>query len=151
MQKRIIEVAAIRLNELGADIKILRLTNVYGGMNFLKNKSVIANFINAKRKNEDLVINGNGEQIRDFIHVSDVCDAIYKCIEYDIKIPKPIDIGTGIGTSIYELAKMTKNKFVFDEYSKMVGVLKNIAEVKKAEEIIGFKTTRKIQDYMKEG
>lgn len=149
MQKRIIEVAATRLNELGADIKILRLTNVYGGINFLKNKSVVANFINAKRKNKDVIINGNGEQIRDFIHVRDVCNAIYKCIEYNTKIPKPMDIGTGIGTSIYELAKMTKNKFVFDKHSKMIGVLKNIAEIEEAEKIIGFKSTRKIQDYMK--
>lgn len=151
MQKRITEVEVERLNKIGADIKVLRLTNVYGGMYFLKKKkSVVANFINAVKNNEPIIINGNGEQIRDYIHVNDVCAAINKCIEYDSKILEPIDIGTGIGTSVYDLAKMFNHNFVFDEYSKMVGTLRNVGDVEQAKEIIRFNAVKKIEDYVKE-
>lgn len=151
MQKRIMEVEAKRLNKLGADIKVLRLTNVYGGMYFLKRKkSVVANFVNAVKKNQPIIINGNGEQIRDFIHVNDVCEAIYKCINYNLLIMDPIDIGTGIGTSIYDLAKITKSSYTFNEYSKMIGTLKNVGNTSNAEKILGFKATKKIQDYIEQ-
>jgi len=151
MQKRITEVEAERLNEIGSDIKVLRLTNVYGGMYFLKKKNtVVANFINAVKDKKPLIVNGNGEQIRDYIHVNDVCAAIHKCIEYDGKILEPIDIGTGIGTSVYDLAKMTKSNFVFDEYSKMVGTMKNVGDPSKAEKILGFKAIKKVEDYINE-
>jgi len=151
MQKKIAEVEAKRLNEIGSDIKVLRLTNVYGGMYFLKKKNtVVANFINAVKNKNPLIINGNGEQIRDYVHVNDVCAAIHKCIEYDGKIKEPIDIGTGIGTSVYSLAKMTKGNFVFDEYSKMVGTMKNVGDPSKAEKFLGFKATKKVEEYIKE-
>lgn len=151
MQKRIAEVDTERLNKLGADIKVLRLTNVYGGMYFLKKKNtVVANFVNAVKNKKDLIINGNGEQIRDYIHVNDVCKAIHKCIEYNGKMLEPIDIGTGIGTSVYDLAKMFNHNFVFDEYSKMVGTMKNVANTEIAKKILGFKATIKIEDYIKE-
>jgi len=149
MQKKITEVEAKRLNEIGSNIKVLRLTNVYGGINFLTKKTtVVANFINAIKKETYLTVNGNGEQVRDYIHVNDVCSAIHKCIEYDGKITEPIDIGTGIGTSVYNLAKMTKGKLKWDEYSKMVGVLKNVGDPAKAKEILGFEATEKIEDYI---
>ena len=151
MQKRIMEVEAERLNKIGADIKVLRLTNVYGGMYYLKKKkSVVANFINAIKNKKEIVVNGNGEQIRDYIHVNDVCDAIHLCIKYNGKITEPIDIGTGIETSVFNLAKMTKHKYVFNEYSKMVGNMKNVGNTKKAEEILGFKAVKKIEDYIEE-
>jgi nucleoside-diphosphate-sugar epimerase len=75
--KRIIEVEAERLNKKGADIRILRLTNVYGGIGyFLKKQTVIANIVKAIRQKKDFTINGHGDQVRDFIHVDDVCKAI---------------------------------------------------------------------------
>ena len=151
MQKKIAEVEAKRLNEIGADIKVLRFTNVYGGINFLKNKTtVVKQFIEAVKKGEEFVVNGNGEQIRDFIHVDDVCRAIYKCLEYDGQIINPIDIGTGIGTSVFELAKMTKGKFTFDEYSTEIGTMKNVADTKGMKIFFKFEAEKKIEDYIKE-
>jgi len=56
---------------------ILRFANVYGGIDYLKSKtSVVANFLNAKTNNLPLIINGDGFQERDFIHVNDICYAI---------------------------------------------------------------------------
>lgn len=46
---------------------------------------------------------GDGEQVRDFIHMDDIVEAVMKAIEEDIK--GPINLGSGIATSFNELAK----------------------------------------------
>ena len=62
------------------DIVILRLANIYGPHSLHK-ESVVAKFIKAKLNNESVTIYGNGEQTRDFVHVLDVCKAIYEAKE----------------------------------------------------------------------
>lgn len=150
MQKRIVEIKAEELNKKNkTDIKILRLTNVYGGLFYLKRKdTVIKRIVDCKRYNENFNIYGDGNQIRDFIHVDDVCKAIYKCIVSDLKIKYPIDIGTGIGTSILQLVKMSKNNFIFDYNNKMVGTKKNVANIFNAKNILNFKSDLKIENYL---
>lgn len=64
-------------NSYGLDIKILKLSNVYGPHSGGKS-SVIARFIKNCINKKPLIIYGDGSQQRDFIHVSDVVDAIYE-------------------------------------------------------------------------
>ena len=135
---------------------VLRLTNVYGGEYYLEKKNtVVKKFINQYRNNNPLMIQGNGDQERDFIHVDDVCRAIYKCLVYwdenNDNITTPIDIGTGIGTSIAELATM----FPEDGFSKFVesrevGEQSSIADTKNAEEILYFKAENRLKQYIAE-
>lgn len=47
---------------------------------------------------------GDGTACRDFIHIDDVCEAVMKAVELDIK--GPINLGTGRATSFNELAEM---------------------------------------------
>ena len=47
---------------------------------------------------------GDGSQVRDFIHINDVVDAVDKAIELDI--PGPVNLGSGEATSFRELAKL---------------------------------------------
>ena len=69
----------------------------------VEKKSVIANFINAKLRSEAIVIDGDGNQTRDFIHVNEVCKAIERCLPlYGIEV----DIGTGKERSINQVANM---------------------------------------------
>lgn len=74
------------------DYGILRLCNVFG-----EGGHGIVELI----KKGSVKINGNGEQVRDFIHVEDVVDAIIKAVE--IKWKGVAEIGTGEGISINEL------------------------------------------------
>jgi UDP-glucose 4-epimerase len=53
-----------------------------------------------------LRINGDGEQVRDFVHASDVADAILKMLRAETFPSDPINIGTGIGTSMNELCQL---------------------------------------------
>jgi len=81
----------------GLDIKVLKLSNVYGPHSLHK-ESVIPKFIRAALNHEDLTIYGDGNQRRDFIHVDDVVSAILNGYEGFI--------ATGSLTSIRSIAFM---------------------------------------------
>jgi len=82
---------------------ILRLANVYGDRDFNR---VIPIFIENSLKNEDIIIFG-GEQILDFIHISDVIGAFLKIFEIDENII--VNIGSGKGTTLIDVARTINN------------------------------------------
>jgi UDP-glucose 4-epimerase len=123
---------------------------VYGGDNYLdKKNTVVKQFIMARRNDIQCVVNGDGSQIRDFIHVEDVCEAIYKCIMYGKRILEPVDIGTGIGVSIKNLAKMLGSKFTMCENSDTIGSSESIADPTLAKELFGFEAVQSLTEYLK--
>ena len=78
---------------------IARIFNVYGEG---KGKDVLEIFILKALSNEPLTVNAN--QVRDFIYVDDVCQALWLLAEKGEA--GAYDVGTGIGTPIEELAKL---------------------------------------------
>ena len=54
---------------------IARLSNVYG-MGFYDKETVLSIFIRNALGNHNLNLYGNGEQVRDFVHIDDVVDAL---------------------------------------------------------------------------
>lgn len=100
------EQEAQRLNDKGANIRVFRLSNIYGGLAFHKKSTVIAEFVRKKEQRLGLVVNDTGEQRRDFVHVKDVCRAIVSVLHLRICPPTPIDIGSGKTYSINEVAEM---------------------------------------------
>ncbi len=130
----------------GMNFKSFRFANIYGGLGYLEKKTtVVSNFI----KNENPIINGDGKQTRDFIHVDDICESIWKGINNSTIITHAIDIGTGVPVSILELAEATKKKFTFNKNNVNIGVMSNVANIKNAKEILGFEADSKVLDYMK--
>ena len=86
------------------------LANLYGlGDNFDPETShvipaMICKFTDARRDGiEHVTCWGTGEPTRDFLFVEDAAEAIIRVAER-IESPEPINIGTGIGTSIKEIA-----------------------------------------------
>lgn len=55
-----------------------------------------------KDKVEEFEIWGTGTQVRDFIHIDDVCEAVMEAVSLNIQ--EPINLGSGVGTSFIELA-----------------------------------------------
>lgn len=132
---------------------ILKFANIYGGHSYEEKKnSVIAKFRRAIRNNEPLVINGDGKQKRDFIHVFDVCEAIMKCLKIDCKnvdtYEKVYDIGYGIGTSIVDLALNCFNtdNVKFNKDSRTVGSDSSIADAALFEEKFNWKPKFKLEE-----
>jgi UDP-glucose 4-epimerase len=84
-------------------VTALRLYNVYGpGQS--SDTAVIPNFIRSIKEHKKLQIEGKGNQIRDFVYVKDVVNAMIYAAENGINGCH--DIGTGIGTDINSLATL---------------------------------------------
>lgn len=58
----------------------------------------------ARRREDPFVIWGNGEQVRDWIHIEDLLNAALAVVESGIE--EPVNLCTGIGTSMVELARL---------------------------------------------
>jgi len=58
----------------------------------------------ARRRESPFTVWGDGEQVRDFIHVDDVISAALAVVEQDH--PGPLNLCTGIGTSFNQLADL---------------------------------------------
>jgi UDP-glucose 4-epimerase len=89
--------------QYGLDITILRFANVYGP----RCHGVIEDFFDKISRNpEKLEIIGTGLQSRDFVHVSDVVEALILSAQNENAIGKTYNIGFGKTTKIIDLAKM---------------------------------------------
>lgn len=87
----------------GLDYTALRYANVYGPRQDPYGEAgVIAIFIKKMLNGEQPVINGDGEQTRDFVYVGDVVRANILAINNDTP-ESIINIGTGIETSVREI------------------------------------------------
>jgi len=83
----------------------LRYFNVYGIGQNISYAGVITKFLEQIKNKKQLTINGNGNQVRDFIQVKDIAKANLSAMESNVK-KSFLNVGTGISTSINDLAKM---------------------------------------------
>ena len=89
--------------QYGLDIVIARFANVYG----LRCHGVIHDFLDKLAKNPDkLEIIGTGKQARDFVHVSDLVEALLTVGVNDQFNAQTYNLGFGKTTSILELADL---------------------------------------------
>jgi UDP-glucose 4-epimerase len=129
----------------GLPAVVLRFSNVYGPYSFKKG-SVVAAFLRSAFSGRPLTIYGDGAQTRDFIHTSDICQAILKASSGSFG-GQVFQIATERETTIGELATRVKTLFERDlgrsvEIVKMPPrkgeVLRNSSEIKKARALMGF-------------
>ena len=115
---------------------VVRPANIYGpNLNFNpKNSMVVASLIKRVCDNENpLIVWGDGSNVRDFVYCDDVASSILKIIQKNIT--KPINIGSGKGTSIKNLVKLIVNskyiknkpKVIFDK-TKQIGDKKRVLD-----------------------
>lgn len=87
----------------------LRLSNVYGPrQNPHGEAGVVAIFCERLLAGKGIVVNGTGDQTRDFVFVSDVADAVYRAVE--TRAVGEFNIGTARETSIMSLAEDLRDK-----------------------------------------
>ena len=92
---------------------ITRFYNVYGQYQLLSGgyTTLIGRWINDIDEGLRSVIYGDGEKRRDFTHVDDIVDGLYKAGTKGIQHHDAWELGTGINYSIIELAKMFVSNF----------------------------------------
>jgi UDP-glucose 4-epimerase len=132
----------------------LRFGNVYGPGSAHK-QSVVAKFIRHAFAGEAIPIYGDGTQVRDFIYVDDLVDAIHRAIECDGIAGELFQIATSKGTSVLEIAQML-NKVIAAEGITPVqitfqsfrsgDVMRNFADTSKAQERLGWRAKVELFD-----
>ncbi len=95
----------------GMDIAIARISNPYGpGQDSQKGVGFIDSAIKNSLAGNKIVVYGDGNTIRDYIYIDDVCKALVSLVEYNfIEEDSPIvNISTGIGVSNNEIIEIVK-------------------------------------------
>jgi UDP-glucose 4-epimerase len=92
----------------GIGTVILRPFSIYGPQRVRKQGTltgVIPIFVESALLDQNLTIVGDGKQTKDFTHISDLVTAFKRCATEKAAIGRTFNIGTGIGTSVKDLAK----------------------------------------------
>jgi UDP-glucose 4-epimerase len=98
--------------DYGVKATILRIFNVYG--NLLREQGVISTFVRRALEGKPLIVNG-GDQLRDFVHLDNVVEAFIRCLGNPSAYQKIINVGSGVGLSISEIASMVHKTFPHTE------------------------------------
>jgi len=125
--------------------RVLRFSNVYTGLKDQLDR-VIPKFILQALKDEDLVINGTGEELFDFTYINDSIQGIYACIQEVLKSDisfEHFNISSGIPVTLRELAeliikKTESNSHIKFTKSRSYDVNKFYADPTKAKKSLGF-------------
>lgn len=95
-------------NNFGIPSTILRLTNPYGPRQQIKHNkySLVGWFIRQAMEGKTIQIFGEGTQLRDYIFVDDIVNAMLKCTEVDEAIGEVINVGSGESTRFCDMVKI---------------------------------------------
>jgi GDP-L-fucose synthase len=142
------------------------VTNLYGERDVFSEyrshvvAALIKKFADAVQSQADQVVCwGTGSPMREFIYSGDAAEGVVRLFECGYR--EPLNVGTGIGTSIKELAELIRRLTGFNgeivwDTSKADGVQRKVLDVSRMEAILGWKPpttleaglTRTIRWYM---
>ncbi|MBK8470135.1 MAG: NAD-dependent epimerase/dehydratase family protein [Candidatus Phosphoribacter sp.] len=131
----------------------LRFFNVYGPgqKTTAYYTSVINHFVNRLKAGDPPVIDGRGEQSMDFIHVHDIARSVVLALDCEGD-NVPVNIGTGIDTTVAELARILIDAVGVDVQPEFSGreviASRRAADVSRAMEILGFEASILVRDGM---
>ena len=110
------EVCKMYKKTYGMDIEIARFYNVYGPAEIVDGDwaAVIGIWRRQAAAKDPITIVGDGNQKRDFTHVEDICDALWRIGMKDEVHNDAWELGTGINYSINDVYLMFKEKFGCD-------------------------------------
>ncbi len=137
---------------------IFRFQNVYGVGQSLKNPytGILSIFSTLLLENKPINIFEDGLESRDFINVKDIASGVIASLTEEKSNGEIINLGSGVGTSVIEIAEILKNAYKSSSEIKVTGdfrlgdIAHNIADVSKAKEILGFKQTVSLKDGLKD-
>ncbi|WP_410637923.1 NAD-dependent epimerase/dehydratase family protein [Amycolatopsis sp. lyj-346] len=139
----------------GLSWNALRFFNVYGPGQKIEAyyTSVINHFIQRLRSGRPPIIDGRGDQSMDFVHVTDLAHAVVAALESE-KANLPINIGTGIDTSIAALAKILIEAVGVDVEplfnDRDVLVSRRAADISRARDVLGWEPRITVEDGMRD-
>ena len=142
------DVSSQILASRGIPFTAVRFFNTYGpGQTYTPYVGVLTIFITRLLRGEPITIFGDGEQQRDFIHVSDI---VAGAIATPGRTPGRFNLGTGRGTSLNQLAAMVLAKLAPGQKAHYAdaqpGELRfSVANIEAAREALSFVPARSLQ------
>ncbi len=135
----------------GLKTVILRYFNVYGERQPVKGQyaPVIGIFQRQKKAGEAMTIVGDGEQRRDFTHVSDIVQANILAAETDKAeaLGEIFNVGTGKNHSILEVCKMINGEYT--HISERPAEARNTrADISKISNVLGYSPSVKLEHWI---
>ena len=143
-----------KYSNLNTEIIGLRYFNIFGKGQTIEYAGVITKFLDRINEGKSPIIFGDGSQIRDFIHVSDVVKA--NLMAMNSKSSNLIaNIGTGNAISILELANMIINTSGLKIDTVFMEALegdieKSLADISQAKKHFNWEPKIELQDWLKE-
>lgn len=148
------EICKMYRTSFGVDIEIARFYNVYGPYEIIDGDwaAVIGIWRKQIRDGQPLTIVGDGEQRRDFTHVDDIVDGLYKIGMSNEKHEDAWELGTGKNYSINEVANMFVEKFGCElKYipNQKGNYRETLRENNDAMDRLGWKPSDRLEQYIK--
>lgn len=136
---------------------IIRPFNIYGSRQRGDSPyaGVIARFLSLAKSGGRISIEGDGEQTRDFVHVSDMVRALILASERDEAVGQTFNIGCGSTVTINDVAKtiltMCGSANAPEYISPRIGDIRNsYADISKAQKLLGWSPTVLLSEGMRE-
>jgi dTDP-L-rhamnose 4-epimerase len=139
---------------LGLSGIALRYQNVYGPGQSLCNPytGLLAVFSNLVREGKPLQVFEDGDESRDFIYVDDVVDVTAACLEDKVVGARSFNVGSGVRTSVMEVARAVRNFYRSDVPIQVTGAYRigdirhNCADIRRVSAATGFAPRWKFTD-----
>ncbi len=142
-------------HSFGLNTISLRFANCYGRYSEHKT-SVITKFMDWARQGKPVIIYGDGNQTRDFVHADDICYAIYLSLMaldsgFQTQDSRIFQIGSGVETSIKGLVEMIKETTdlelsITHEPKRRGEIERSYTDITKARTMLGFEPGVKLND-----
>ena len=143
----------------GMEGTCLRLFNVYGPGQALSNPytGVLAIFSSRLSNGQRALIFEDGEQRRDFVHVSDVARAFADALEHPRASGEVFNIGSGVDRSINDVARSMARSLRRDDLEPEIVGKARVGDIRhcfcdcsKAAEMLGFRATTNFEEGLAE-
>ncbi len=125
---------------------IFRFQNVYGVGQSLKNPytGILSVFSSLMLENKSINIFEDGRESRDFVNVKDVAQGVIQSIFTDESNGEIINLGSGINTSVIDVANMLRQYYNSQSVINITGdfrigdIAHNKADITKAKHLLGY-------------
>jgi UDP-glucose 4-epimerase len=129
----------------GIDCRVARISNPYGvGQNVARGQGAVTTFLYHALKKQPIVIWGDGEVVRDYIHVTDVASAMIElALRPSLTEFHTFNIGSGTGISLNrilaEIEKYLNQRLdIRREPGRAFDVPVNVLDVSRARQTLGW-------------
>jgi len=140
------QMVLVTCKSLGISAVAFRYQNVYGPGQSLSNPytGILSIFSTRIKNNNDINIFEDGLESRDFVYINDVVDATILGLENNNINYAIFNVGSGVGTTVYDVAKTLKENYqssvniLISGNYRLGDIRHNIADLTKVKHILGY-------------